>query len=457
MGDSSNVAANATRNAIYPIYCANPDAMVMNGLWRKKTNISEFALTTYLIQSIFFILLSRIFEFILSPLHQPPFVSDVLVGIIFGSGYIIKDRKFNEIFVSKLGSPLLKLLGNFGLMYVMFLAGVKLDTTLVRGIKRKFAITTAALFVLPICFTFIASFKLGLGKDLIPQEADIHRGLITAYASTQPGHMILNDTEGFIKEIKRIGKQQRACFLMFISLALSLTSFPMVLYKVTKLKIISTEPGRLALSAAVISELIGWVALATLISWWQLHLIAPLYLTCWAILWIFFCLIAVRPAVRWLQRRIPSTEQLTNRYVGLVMVGIAAGGLLNEIAGMHAAFGTFVLGLAFPAGPLAAVLVDRSEEFLANFMYRFYFITIGFTLDFRSTGDRVGRTNGSKNEGLALMIVILVAMACKLLCGLIVAVSFWMPAKDGLTLGILLLTHGPLNYYVLKVAFAKKV
>ncbi|KAJ4791444.1 Cation/H(+) antiporter 15 [Rhynchospora pubera] len=456
MGDSSYVEANATRGAFNPIYCANPDAMVMNGLWRKKTNLSEFALTTYLVQSIFFILLSRIFEFILSPLHQPPFVSDVLVGIIFGSGYVIKDQKFNEIFVSKLGTPLLKLLGNFGLMYVMFLAGVKLDTTLIRGIKGKFAITTAALFVLPICFTFLASFKLGLGKHLIPQETDIRHGL-TAYSSTQPNPMTLNDTEGFIKEIKRIGKQQRACFLMFISLALSLTSFPMVLYKVTKLKMIGTEPGRLALSAAAISELVGWVALATLISWWQLHLVAPLYLTCWAILWIVFCLVAVRPAIRWLQCRTPSIEQLTNRYVGLVMVGVAAGGLVNEIVGMHAAFGTIVLGLAFPAGPLAAVLVDRSEEFLTNFMYRFYFITIGSTLDFGSTGGRIVRTNGSKNEGLALMIVILVAMACKLLCGLIVAVSFWMPAKDGLTLGILLLINGPLNYYVLKVAFAKKV
>lgn len=74
-----------TTNAITTILlasieCANPDAMLMNGLWRKKTELSKFALTTYFIQSIFFILLSRVFGIILSPLHQPPFVCDALVS-----------------------------------------------------------------------------------------------------------------------------------------------------------------------------------------------------------------------------------------------------------------------------------------------------------------------------------------------------------------------------------------
>jgi Kef-type K+ transport system membrane component KefB len=377
------------------------------------------------------------------------------VGIIFGSGYVIKDPKFLDIIAPRLGTPLLELMGNFGLMYMMFLAGVKLDTTLVQGIKRKFAITTAALFILPISFTFIASYKLGIGNDLLLQDADILDSL-KAHATQLPD-INWTDINSVIEEIKETSKQQRICFLLFISLALSLTSFPMVLCKVTRLKIISTEPGRLALSASVISELVGWVALAALICWWKLELTAPMYLMCWAILWIVFCLVAIRPMIRWLQHRMRGTEQLTNRYIGLVMVGIAAGGLLNEIVGMHAAFGTFVLGLAFPAGPLAAALVDRSEEFLSNFMYRFFFITIGFISNFDFIDNRMGRQKVLMHEGSAFAIVIFVAMVCKLLSGLIVATSFWMPAKDGLMLGILLLTNGPLNYYVLKATFTKRV
>lgn len=338
---------------------------------------------------------------------------------------------------------------------MMFLAGVKLDTTLVNGIKRKFAITTTILFVFPISFTFLVSLKLGIGKYLLLQESDILHSF-NAH-TTQLSDMSWTNTKGIIEEIKKTAQQQRICFLLFISLALSLTSFPMILYKVTQLKIISTEIGRLVLSASVISESVGWVALAALICWWKLELVAPIYLMCWAILWIIFCLVAVRPMIRWLQRRMSSTEQLTNRHIGLVMVGIAAGGLLNEIVGMHAAFGTFVLGLAFPAGSLAAALVNRSEEFLSNFMYRFFFITIGFISNFEFSDDRINRQKEVIHEGLALAIVILVAMVCKLLSGLIVAVSFSMPAKDGLTLGILLLTNGPLNYYVLKAAFTKKV
>jgi exopolysaccharide biosynthesis predicted pyruvyltransferase EpsI len=80
MGEFLNITANATRSIQDGIVCANPDAMLMNGLWRKKTELSKFALTTYFVQSIFFILLSRLFGIILSPLHQPPFVCDVLVS-----------------------------------------------------------------------------------------------------------------------------------------------------------------------------------------------------------------------------------------------------------------------------------------------------------------------------------------------------------------------------------------
>ncbi|KAJ3673003.1 hypothetical protein LUZ60_006377 [Juncus effusus] len=439
------------------VICANPDMMVINGVWEKGMDkIPEYALTTFFLQTVFYIIASRVLGLVLVPiLKQPRMICDILAGFIFGSGVIIKSHSFNTILNTKLGTPTLELVGYFGLMYMIFLAGVKLDTTLIKGIEKKFVVTAAINLILPFTVTFLAGFGLGIGEDVLSIPKSVIRKIF------QKPDDINYTYDSMVSDFIGLAEGKRTYFLFFVSLCFSLTSFPTLLRLVTDLKIVSTEPGRLALSASVVSELLGWVFLAVLINLWSFRPWAePVYLVCWAVIWIVFCLTLVRPVMVWVSKRMPTGDQPSNSYIGLVLVSVAGAGLLNEIVGMHAAFGVLVFGLAMPAGPLAVALVDRSEEFMGNFMLPFFFITIGLTADFGLLDDESKMMENLKGFwSLSPNFIMLagIAMVCKVVTGLFVSIVFWMPAKDGLALGVLLCSKGALDYVILGTTIMKDV
>ncbi|OAY83573.1 Cation/H(+) antiporter 15 [Ananas comosus] len=132
--------------------------------------------------------------------------------------------------------------------------------------------------------------------------------------------------------------------------------------------------------------------------------------------------------------------------------------------GIHAMTGAFLFGLVVPTGPVAAALVDRTEEFLVNLLLPVFYIHAGMRFNAQVLWSPDLPQNkwpaGWKplpHEGFYLVLIIALASACKVLTGLLVSFFFSTPVSEGLTLGFLLSIRGPVEIMLLGVGYEKQI
>ncbi|KAI8556564.1 hypothetical protein RHMOL_Rhmol05G0263500 [Rhododendron molle] len=114
-----------------------------------------------------------------------------------------------------------------------------------------------------------------------------------------------------------------------------------------------------------------------------------------------------------------------------------------------AIFGAFVFGLTIPKGQFSERLIPRIEDFVSGLLLSLYFASSGLKTD-------VAKIRGVEAWGL-LVLVIATACAGKVLGTFVVAMSFRVPARESITLGVLMNTEGLVELIVLNIGKEKKV
>lgn len=327
----------------------------------------------------------------------------------------------------------LETVSNLAMIYFVFLVGVKLDMRYMKGLGRKVAAAATASTVLTFAATVSAAYLFGL----------------------QP---LPKDLDG--------GSFPRPTFVVFVAAVLTVTAFPVLARLIADFKILSNDTGRLAVLASIANVTASWVILATGLAvtnpkkGWRVG--AYVLLSTAALFAVFF--LAVRPVMSWALRRLPEGERVSNGVVGVILVGTAVAGVLTEMIGIHAMTGAFLFGLVVPTGPVAAALVDRTEEFLVNLLLPVFYIHAGMRFNAQVLWSPDLPQNkwpaGWKplpHEGFYLVLIIALASACKVLTGLLVSFFFSTPVSEGLTLGFLLSIRGPVEIMLLGVGYEKQV
>lgn len=118
-------------------------------------------------------------------------------------------------------------LANIGLLYFLFLVGLELDMRSIRQTGSK----ALGIAVAGISFPFI----LGIGTSFVL------RGTISKGVSEAP-------------------------FLVFMGVSLSITAFPVLARILAELKLLTTDVGRIAMSAAAVNDVVAWILLALAIA-----------------------------------------------------------------------------------------------------------------------------------------------------------------------------------------------
>jgi Kef-type K+ transport system membrane component KefB len=143
-------------------------------------------------------------------------------------------------------------------------------------------------------------------------------------------------------------EENSVIFGVFIGAALSISALPVIARILTDLSLINKEIGTVVMVAATMNDLIGWSLFAVVLSLRvpQDHSVRSVWFTLSAV-GVFFVLtlslgrICSQPVLRWLRAHIP----WPGGFIAVMSVVVLLAAAMAETIGVHAFFGTFLVGV----------------------------------------------------------------------------------------------------------------
>ncbi|KAL0393636.1 UNVERIFIED_CONTAM: Cation/H(+) antiporter 18 [Sesamum latifolium] len=212
-----------------------------------------------------------------------------------------------------------------------------------------------------------------------------------------------------------------------MGVALSITAFPVLARILAELKLLTTDVGRMAMSAAAVNDVAAWVLLALAIALSGTDH-SPLF----------------HYGSSSVGQRCSQGEPVDEIYICATLAAVLAAGLVTDTIGIHALFGAFVLGVLVPKeGPFAGALVEKVEDLVSGLFLPLYFVSSGLKTN-------VATIQGVQSWGL-LALVIFTACFGKIVGTVVVSRFCKIPFKEALTLGFLMNTKGLVELIVLNI------
>ena len=185
---------------------------------------------------------------------------------------------------------------------------------------------------------------------------------------------------------------RRMLFALFVGVALSISALPVIAKTLLDLGLFKTEVGLLVMAAAMIDDLVGWLAFSVLLGPMQggtMDLRSVERALAMTAGFVAFALIVGRPLLGWLIVRLQGDPHAGSRRVLSAIVLLSLfGASFTQWIGIHAVFGGFVVGVVVGDSPK---LKERTRlivhEFVTNIFAPVFFASLGLRADFVTAFD----------------------------------------------------------------------
>ena len=185
---------------------------------------------------------------------------------------------------------------------------------------------------------------------------------------------------------------RRMLFALFVGVALSISALPVIAKTLLDLGLFKTEVGLLVMAAAMIDDLVGWLAFSVLLGPMQggtMDLRSVERALAMTAGFVAFALIVGRPLLGWIIVRLQGDPHAGSRRVLSAIVLLALfGASFTQWIGIHAVFGGFVVGVVVGDSPK---LKERTRlivhEFVTNIFAPVFFASLGLRADFVNAFD----------------------------------------------------------------------
>ncbi|AXX31701.1 cation:proton antiporter [Actinosynnema pretiosum subsp. pretiosum] len=345
------------------------------------------------------IVLARLLGVAARRIGQPPVIGEVLAGVLLGPTLL--GEGFTAALFPPDVRPFLAVLANIGVAIFMFVIGLELQRSQMRGQGRIAATVSVGSILLPFALGAALAFQL----------------------------------------IRNHPVENRLGFTLFMGAAMSVTAFPVLARILADRGMLRTALGGLALTCAAIDDVLAWTLLAVVVllsgsggpGMWLL-LLCPVYVA------VMFG--AVRPL---LGRLLGRDAGLTGTKLALVVAGVLVSAAFTEWVGLHFVFGAFLFGVVVPregTEALRAALLDRVAEFNGALLLPVFFIVAGLRVNLSTIG-----WTGVVELGL----VLLVAIGGKFGGAFAAARAHRVPARRSAALATLMNTRGLTELIILSV------
>jgi Kef-type K+ transport system membrane component KefB len=340
-------------------------------------------------------------------LHQPPVIGEMIAGILLGPSLLgqFAPAAYSYLLPQSI-APLLNTIAQFGVILYMFIVGLELNPSVLRG-KGHSAVAISHASIL-------GPFLLGTLLALV---------IYPRFASSN-----VNFTT----------------FSLFLGVSMSITAFPVLARILTDRGISRTRLGSMTLTCAAVDDVTAWCLLALVVAITQLkpgHALSTFALAC---LYILLMATVVRSVVGWASKRFERRGKLTQGALAAVLLIILMSSFTTEWIGIHAIFGAFALGAIIPhTSTLARELRTKLEDFTVVFLLPAFFAFTGLRT-------RIGLLNGLE-AWLWCALIIAVASIGKFGGSAIAARYTGLSWRESSAIGILMNTRGLVELIVLNI------
>ncbi|KAF5464271.1 hypothetical protein F2P56_014360, partial [Juglans regia] len=382
-------------------FCYNKSIIQSNGLWRAENALTS-SLPIFVAQLAFIILINRIAVLLLKPLGQPRITAEILGGIIMGHSGLGHMEVFRNFVLPIKSLWTLETVANLSLVYYMFLVGLETDISLIlHAGKKAYSMALAGIIV-------AMSAGFGLFYKLNPKPS-------------YPGGAI------------------------FWAIGLACTNFPDLARILADAKLLRLEMGQTALTSALINDFCCWVFLVVAVAFLEMGVYISVAST---LAFTLFCVIVVRPALKWIMCRITKEDDYEEYHIGFILLGVILFGFIADACGAHSIAGAFMLGVIMPKGELKDTLMEKVEDFVSGTMLPLFFLVIGIRVNISTLA--YGTT------WMNVLTVMVLACVPKILSTWLVSLFYKMPPLEGLALGLLMNTKGLLSLIILSAGRDRK-
>ena len=347
---------------------------------------------------------------------QPLAVGEILAGLLLGPSALglIWPHDWPALFPTDTQQSL-QLLGKIGLILLLFQVGMEFDFGHLRARSR----TVVAVSVMGIIGPVVG------GLCLAPW---LH--------------------ERFASAIPFFG------FELFICIALSITALPIMGRILLEMRLERTSLAALAVGAAAIDDVIGWIGLAVVTSlatakfaWgpvvWQIAGV---------LVWLAALHFAIGPALKWFWKKSITTREpsdaskMPSTFLAVLLIALMCSCLVTNKLGIFSIFGAFLIGTALhQQTDLAKAWRDQMSNFVLVALVPIFFTNTGLRTE-------IGSLHSSA-AWLACGLVLFVGTAGKLGgCWLGARIS-GQPNRDAAAIAALMNTRALMGLVAINVGY----
>ncbi|HET9217786.1 MAG TPA: cation:proton antiporter [Terriglobia bacterium] len=373
----------------------------------------ESLLLNVLIQLIVIVIASRLAGMAFRKLGQPQVCGEIAAGLILGPSLLgkIAPDFFNAVFPAS-STPVLNILSQLGLIFLMFLVGLDFDFSHLRSHGKTAVATSIAGVALP--------FGLGLAVAYV-----IHP---VVAAGTDP-----------------------KAFALLLATGLAITAIPVLSRIMTELNIHRSPVGTITITAAATDDVIGWIilAMAAGVVRAQFQATAAVSTIAQAAIFCVVTIYVARPLLKgWIRRTtVREGTDLSLSTLAVLLVLIMGAAAITNAIGIFSIFGAFLLGaILHDERQFVDAVVIRLRDFTTGLFLPIFFTYTGLRTD-------IGSMSGVTLWMIAGLIIAAAVVGKLGGCALAARFVGGLSWRDSAVIGILMNTRGLMELIVINLGY----